>query len=62
MRRPPSGWSASPEAAPLLLHRALFTATTLSASAAEDLGAELERWWGLMAPLHLWLVEHVQDA
>jgi uncharacterized protein (TIGR02453 family) len=62
MRRPPSGWSATPESAQLLLHRALFTATTLPASAAEDLGAELERWWGLMAPLHLWLVEHVQDA
>ncbi len=62
MRRPPPGWSASPQAAPLLLHRALFTATTLPASAAADLGAELKRWWGLMAPLHRWLVEHVQDG
>jgi uncharacterized protein (TIGR02453 family) len=61
LRRPPSGWSPQPDAAPLLLHRALFTAVSLPASAAEDLGEQLERWWGLMAPLHLWLVEHVQD-
>jgi uncharacterized protein (TIGR02453 family) len=64
MTRPPAGFTAVPEAAPLLLHRALFTAVPEpSALATTDaLAPHLERWWGLLAPLHLWLVEHVQDA
>ena len=62
MKRPPAGFTAAPEAAPLLLHRALFTAVPEPSAVAtgDDLGERLERRWGLLAPLHLWLVEHVQ--
>jgi uncharacterized protein (TIGR02453 family) len=63
LKRPPTGFAAVPEAAPLLLHRALFSATTepSEVATADDLAGRLERLWGLLAPLHLWLVEHVQD-
>ena len=62
MKRPPAGFTAIPEAAPLLLHRALFTAVPEPSAVAtgEDLTERLEHLWGLLAPLHLWLVEHVQ--
>jgi uncharacterized protein (TIGR02453 family) len=64
MTRPPAGFTAVPEAAPLLLHRALFTAVPEPSALAtsDELAQHLERWWGLLAPLHLWLVEHVQAA
>jgi uncharacterized protein (TIGR02453 family) len=63
LTRPPAGFTAAPEAAPFLLHRALFSAVTEPSDVvtADDLTERLERWWGLLAPLHLWLVEHVQD-
>ena len=62
MKRPPAGFTAAPEAAPLLLHRALFTAVPEPSAVAtgDDLAERLEHLWGLLAPLHLWLVEHVQ--
>jgi uncharacterized protein (TIGR02453 family) len=64
LTRPPAGFSAVPEAAPLLRHRALFSAVTEPSAVVttEVLAEHLERGWGLLAPLHLWLVEHVQDA
>ena len=60
--RPPAGHSAAPEAAPFLLYRALFSAVSAPSAVAtgDELGEHLERSWGLLAPLHLWLVEHVQ--
>ncbi len=62
--RPPAGHSAAPEAAPFLLYRALFSAVSEPSEVAvgDDLGDHLERSWRLLAPLHLWLVEHVQSA
>jgi uncharacterized protein (TIGR02453 family) len=62
MKRPPAGFTAAPEAAPLLLHRALFTAVPEPSDVAtcDDLAERLEHLWGLLAPLHLWLVENVQ--
>ena len=64
LTRPPAGFAAAPEAASLLLHRALFAAVTEPSDVAtgDDLGDHLERAWTPLAPLHLWLVEHVQDA
>jgi uncharacterized protein (TIGR02453 family) len=62
LTRPPAGYAAAPDAAPFLLFRALFAAASRPAEAAADLGPHLERSWGLLAPLHLWLVEHVQRA
>jgi hypothetical protein len=40
----------------------LFSATTEPGDVAtgDDLADRLEHLWGLLAPLHLWLVEHVQ--
>jgi uncharacterized protein (TIGR02453 family) len=62
--RPPAGFSAGPEAAPFLLYRALFAGVTAPSDVATGagLGDHLERSWTALAPLHLWLVEHVQDA
>jgi uncharacterized protein (TIGR02453 family) len=62
--RPPKGYEAAPEAAPFLLHKALFVATTDPAESATDptLPQLLERRWAPLVPLHEWLVEHVQDA
>jgi uncharacterized protein (TIGR02453 family) len=62
LTRPPAGFTAAPEAAPLLLFRELFSAVTASSDlvTSDDLADHLERWWGRLAPLHLWLVEHVQ--
>ncbi len=64
LTRPPPGHSAAPEAAPFLLHRALFSAVTEPSelATADRLGDHLERSWGLRAPLHQWVVEHVQDT
>jgi hypothetical protein len=60
--RPPKGYAASPEAAPFLLFRALFVATTDPAGTASDphLVDLLERRWTPFVPLHEWLVAHVQ--
>ena len=62
--RPPAGCAAAPAAAPLLLHEALFAAVSAPSAVAtsDDLGPHLERSWTLLAPLHLWLVDHVQEA
>jgi uncharacterized protein (TIGR02453 family) len=64
LTRAPKGYSPSPAAAPFLLHRALFAATTDPAEAATDPGllVLLERRWTPLVPLHEWLVAHVQAA
>ena len=64
MTRPPTGFDASPDAAPLLLHRALFAARLEPPERATqpDLVARLAELWAPLAPLHLWLVRHVQDG
>jgi uncharacterized protein (TIGR02453 family) len=62
MVRPPAGHSPAPDAAPFLLHRALFSAVTEPASVATEPGFldHVVRRWAPLAPLHRWLVEHVQ--
>jgi uncharacterized protein (TIGR02453 family) len=61
--RPPSGWSAAPVAAPLLLRRSLFAAVEEPVAFALEpgLAGRLEGRWAPMVPLHEWLVRHVQD-
>jgi uncharacterized protein (TIGR02453 family) len=65
-QRPPRGWCAEdPDAEPLLCHDGLFIARREPAELATDgerlVPACLEVWSAL-APLHRWLVEHVQYA
>lgn len=62
LRRPPSGFSPAPDAAPFLLHKALFSAVTEPAAlaTAPDFLDRVEQHWARLAPLHLWLVAHVQ--
>ena len=64
LARPPRDFSAPPDAAPLLLHRALFAAVVEPAELASqpDLVDRLDEHWSRLAPLHLWLVRHVQEA
>jgi len=63
LTRPPAGYDAPTDAAPLLLHRALFAAHLEPPELATqpDLVARLEEHWASLAPLHLWLVRHVQE-
>ena len=62
LRRPPAGFTAAPDAAPYLLHKALFSAVAVPSSTvtAPDFLDLVEQRWAELAPLHLWLVEHVQ--
>jgi uncharacterized protein (TIGR02453 family) len=62
LRRPPSGFSPAPDAAPFLLHKALFSAVTEPAAlaTAPEFLDRVEQHWARLAPLHLWLVAHVQ--
>jgi uncharacterized protein (TIGR02453 family) len=64
LRRPPSGWNPAPEAAPFLLRKALFSAVTEPARVATEAGFldQVEAHWARLAPLHLWLVDHVQEG
>jgi len=62
MTRPPRDVAAAPGAEPLLLHRALFVASTEPAATASESGLvdRLAQRWRPFVPLHEWLVEHVQ--
>jgi uncharacterized protein (TIGR02453 family) len=62
LRRPPSGFTAAPEAAPYLLRRELLTAVAVPVSTVTepDFLDHAERRWAQLAPLHLWLVANVQ--
>ncbi|MDQ6920615.1 MAG: DUF2461 domain-containing protein [Candidatus Dormibacteraeota bacterium] len=64
--RTPRGYeAASPRAAMLLRHRALFVHQDLPVEEALDgarLLASCRRQWSSLAPLHRWLVDNVQAA
>jgi uncharacterized protein (TIGR02453 family) len=64
LTRPPRGHVAPPDVEPFLLHRALFVAVTEPAEFATEPGLldRLERRWRPLAPVHRWLVDHVQDT
>jgi uncharacterized protein (TIGR02453 family) len=64
-KRVPTGWAAEPDgpAARFLRHRALFVHVDEPADLALDaerLLPTLDRHWTALAPLHRWLVTHVQ--
>lgn len=63
LTRPPSGYDATADAAPLLLHRALFAAIEEPPERAVESSflEHAEALWAQLAPLHLWLVRHVQE-
>jgi uncharacterized protein (TIGR02453 family) len=63
LTRPPTGYDASAQAAPFLKHRALFAAVEEPAELASrpEFLEGVEAHWRRLAPLHLWLVRHVQE-
>jgi uncharacterized protein (TIGR02453 family) len=65
-QRPPKGWFAEdPDAEPLLCHDGLFIVRLAPAELATDAEALVPTCvevWSALAPLHRWLVDHVQCA